>query len=86
MHIINCASLSRLVRYGSCSVLVVLTIMTGHRSLAEIYAKLVLSEVIASAADVRLADLEGQLIRTGLGIVFHFDATVFDKNGRDDGR
>ena len=55
MHIINCASLSRLVRYGSCSVLVVLTIMTGHRSLAEIYAKLVLSEVIASAADVRLA-------------------------------
>jgi hypothetical protein len=66
--------------------LMVLTIMTGHRSLAEIYAKLVLSEVIDSAADVRLANLEGQLTLTGLGIVFHSDATVFDKNGRDDGR
>jgi hypothetical protein len=50
--------------------------MTGHRSLAEIYAKLVLSEVIDSAADVRLADVEGQLIRTGLSIVFHFGDSV----------
>jgi hypothetical protein len=60
--------------------------MTGHRSLAEIYAKLVLSEVIDSAADVRLAGLKGYLIHTGLGIVFHFEAAVFVKNGRDNGR
>ena len=46
----------------------------GHRSLAEMYAKEVLSEVDEGAAEVRVGRLVGDLMPTGLGIVLHFGA------------
>ena len=43
----------------------------GHRSLAEMYAKEVLSEVEEGAADVRMALSWLALTHTNLRIVFH---------------
>lgn len=53
--------------------------MTGQRSLAEIYAKEVLSDVEYGTASESVVFLSMKNPRTGLCIVFHFDMQV---NGR----
>lgn len=51
--------------------------MTGHRSLAEMYAKEVLSDVKEGAVDVSLGPAGEGLILTGLCIVLHLFAAAF---------
>jgi hypothetical protein len=46
--------------------------MTGQRSLAEMYANEVLSDVEDGAVDVRLAYFLGMKLLTGFRIVLHF--------------
>jgi hypothetical protein len=57
------------------------TRIMGHRSLAEMYAKEVLSDVEDGAADVSTATWE-ELIHTGLRIVLHLDFVLFLKYGK----
>ena len=52
-----------------------LTRIMGQRSLAEMYAKEVLSEVEEGAANVSSSYCGGVLIPTGLRIILHFDVT-----------
>lgn len=58
------------------------TRMIGHRSLAEMYAKEVLSEVEEGAADVSM-DLFGEgLTHTGLCVVLHDITAQSSSHGR----
>jgi len=52
VYVIDCTSLTG--QQASCNDLVRRTIMIGQRSLAEMYAKEVLSDVEYSAIDIRL--------------------------------
>lgn len=70
MYIVDCPSLSR-QRASSIWSAASPTMMTGQRSLADMYAKEVLSAVEESATEVRLRDFLGVEVLTGLGIVLH---------------
>jgi len=48
-----------------------LTIMTGHRSLAETYANEVLSDVQDAAISVSAVEMKGKIKHTCFRVVFH---------------
>jgi hypothetical protein len=75
MNIINCTSLQ--LAYFT-EVEGILTIMTGQRSLAEMYANEVLSEVEERAVKVSNSFYSRGFEPTGLRIVFHFAGLRLD--------